>query len=150
MKPLDLADFLPYRVSVLANRISSRLASVYADRFDLTIPEWRVMAVLGQFEGVSADFVCAKTEMDRVTVSRAVARLLKKRYITRRFLAEDRRRSRLALSAAGRAVYAEVVPLARRFEAALKRGIDAGDMARFDAVVARLQQRIGEIDASAL
>ncbi|MGD9600921.1 MAG: MarR family winged helix-turn-helix transcriptional regulator [Gammaproteobacteria bacterium] len=150
MKPLDLAGFLPYRISVLANRISSRLANVYADRFDLTIPEWRVMAVLGQFDGVSADFVCTKTEMDRVTVSRAVARLLRKRYISRRFHVEDRRRSRLSLAAAGRQVYAEVVPLARRYEAALRQGIDTADLARFDAVIGRLQERIGELDASVL
>lgn len=149
MKPLDLAGFLPYRLSVLANRISSQLASVYAERFNLSIPEWRVVAVLGQFDGVSADFVCEKTQMDRVTVSRAVARLLKKRYITRRFLSEDRRRSRLGLAAAGRDIYARVVPLARRYEAALRAGFDAEERRRLDELLDELQRRTDTLDPTA-
>lgn len=150
MKPLDLAGFLPYRLSVLANRISSQLAAVYAERFDIGIPEWRVIAVLGQFDGVSADFVCEKTQMDRVTVSRAVARLLKKRYITRRFRAEDRRRSRLSLAAAGRNTYAEIVPIARRYEAALRVGLDAASRQRLDALLDELQQRTDGLDPTTL
>ena len=75
---LELGTFLPYRLSVLANRVSRELAALYGERFGIAIPEWRVIAVLGQHTDVSADFVCARTDMDRVTVSRAVARLLVK------------------------------------------------------------------------
>jgi len=119
VKPLDLAGFLPYQLSVLANQISGQLARVYAERFRLSIPEWRVMAVLGQFPGISALEVGERTEMDRVTVSRAVARLLAKRYVVRRFSSLDRRRSELDLSSRGHTVYAEVVPLARAYERSL-------------------------------
>jgi DNA-binding MarR family transcriptional regulator len=142
MTPLDLGRFLPYRLSVLANKVSVELATVYAERFDLSIAEWRVLAVLGQHPGVSADFVCGRTEMDRVTVSRAVAKLLKKRYIRRRFRADDRRHSRLDLAAAGGRVYAEVVPLARRFEAALIAGLDAPARAELERSLVRLESRI--------
>ncbi len=113
---LALGDFLPYRLSVLANRVSRELSVLYAERFGIAIPEWRVIAVLGQHEDVSADFVCAKTDMDRVTVSRAVARLLEKRLVLRKASPSDRRCSMLRLSSAGRRVYAEVVPLARDYE----------------------------------
>lgn len=76
--PLYLDDFIPYRLSVLSNRISRSVAALYAERFGLTIPEWRVMAVLG-LEETRAGCVCAntvaeRTEMDKVQVSRAVAR----------------------------------------------------------------------------
>jgi DNA-binding MarR family transcriptional regulator len=138
---LDLAGFLPYRLSVLANRLSSQLARLYAERFDLTIPEWRVMAVLGQFSDVTSDFVCAKTQMDRVTVSRAVARLAAKRQLSRRRAADDRRCSRLNLTAAGRRVYAGVVPLARRYEQALLAVLDAASAARLDALLTTLDAR---------
>ena len=76
---LDLAAFLPYRLSVLANTISRSFARLYAARFDLTIPEWRVMAVLGAYAPLSAGDVAARTAMDKVGVSRAVARMSRKR-----------------------------------------------------------------------
>ncbi len=145
MKALRLESFLPYRLSVLANQVSTQLAAVYAERFDLTIPEWRVMAVLGEVSDVSADFVCDKTRMDRVTISRAVARLLDKRYILRRFRAEDRRRSSLTLSAGGRRVYQQIVPLARRYEDALSAGLSLEDRANLDHLLSLLQTRAGAL-----
>lgn len=141
MKALRLESFLPYRLSVLANRVSTQLAAVYAARFDLTIPEWRVMAVLGEVADVSADFVCEKTAMDRVTVSRAVAKLLAKRYILRRFCRDDRRRSRLALAAGGRRVYEQIVPLALRYENALYEALSPAETAALDHLISRLQAK---------
>jgi DNA-binding MarR family transcriptional regulator len=141
MKALQLESFLPYRLSVLANEVSTRLASVYAERFGLTIPEWRVMAVLGEVTDVSADFVCDKTGMDRVTVSRAVSRLLGKRHILRRFCSDDRRRSRLALSAGGRRVYQQIVPLARRYEEALSAVLAPAERVTLDRLISLLQAR---------
>ena len=68
--PLDLAGFLPYRLSVLANTLSRELAELYATRFGITIPQWRILAVLGQHTNVSADFVCARTASSDLRVSR--------------------------------------------------------------------------------
>src|SRR3954469_13741602 len=73
---LDLEHFLPYRLSVLSNRISSAIAREYSQRFGLGVTEWRVMAVLGRYPGLSANQVATRTAMDKVAVSRAVARLL--------------------------------------------------------------------------
>ena len=74
---LDLDHFVPYRLSVLSNRVSDAIARHYSERFGLSIPEWRVMAVLGQTPGLSARDVAARTAMDKVQVSRAVACLLR-------------------------------------------------------------------------
>lgn len=139
---LDLGQFLPYRLSVLANKVSRQLAAVYAARFGITIPQWRVVAVLGQDSDVSADFVCGRTEMDRVTVSRAVAALQEQGLVLRRTSPEDRRCSMLRLSAAGRRLYADVVPLARAYEAELLRGLAPADRAALDRVLAALQARV--------
>ena len=109
---LDLEHFLPYRLSVLSNRISSAIAREYSQRFALTVTEWRVMAVLGRYPGLSASKVAQRTAMDKVAVSRAVARLLESGRIEREFDDDDRRRSVLRLSAAGYAVHEEVAPLA--------------------------------------
>src|SRR5215831_6645102 len=93
---LDLEHFVPYRLSVLSNRVSSAIARQYSDRFGLSIPEWRVMAVLGGTPGLSAREVAERTAMDKVQVSRAVARLLRAKRIQRAPDNRDRRVTRLS------------------------------------------------------
>lgn len=146
---LDLAGFLPYRLSVLANRVSRQLASRYASRFGLSIPEWRTIAVLGQHPDVSADFVSRKTDMDRVTVSRAVARLVGRKLLVRRTATTDRRCSSLRLSASGRRVYAEVVPLARDYEQLLLDALDVSGRAALERVLGTLEARTAELGQKA-
>ena len=108
---LELDRFLPYRLSVLSNRISSAIAREYSERLSLSVTEWRVMAVLGRYPGLSAREVAERTAMDKVAVSRAVARLLERALIQREIHGDDRRRSVLALSAAGFEVYETVAPM---------------------------------------
>ena len=102
---LILEAFLPYRLSVLANRVSGTLARAYGERFDLGIPQWRVLAVLGRFPGSSASEIVDRSAMDKVTVSRAVSRLIAKGLIRRQADASDRRRSALTVTTEGEAVY---------------------------------------------
>jgi len=108
---LDLEHFLPYRISVLSNRVSSNIARLYGERYGLAIPEWRVITILALYPGSSASEVSERTAMDKVAVSRAVARLLERGFIKRETHGDDRRRSVLALSAAGFEVYETVAPL---------------------------------------
>ncbi|OGT82236.1 MAG: MarR family transcriptional regulator [Gammaproteobacteria bacterium RIFCSPLOWO2_02_FULL_61_13] len=132
-------DFLPYRLSTLTNRISRAFSLLYTDRFDLTVPEWRVMAVLGQEPGLSADQVCARTGMDKVTVSRAVSRLLEKGRVERDFARADRRRSELRLSARGRAVYRQIIPLGREYEAGVVADLSPAERQTLVTLLERLR-----------
>ena|SRR5690349_8900295 len=135
---LELERFLPYRLSVVSNRISATIARLYAKRFDLTIPEWRLMAVLGRFGPMTANALCERTAMDKVRVSRAVARLLEAGRIEREIDPTDRRRAVLALTSAGRAVYAEIVPLALGAEARLLSALTPEERTVFDRLLAKL------------
>jgi len=108
---LDLEQFLPYRLSVLSNRVSGNIAKLYGDRYGLAIPEWRVITILALYPGSSASEVSERTAMDKVAVSRAVARLLERGFIKRETHGDDRRRSVLALSAAGFEVYETIAPM---------------------------------------
>jgi len=147
--PLHLDLFVPYRLSVLANIVSNSLARIYAERFDLTIMEWRVMAVLGLEETknqpMSANSVAARTEMDKVQVSRAVSRMLKSGLISRSTDDEDRRRSRLELTERGRAVYREIVPAALKFEEELLRSFSTDEVMILDQLITRLTEAAREL-----
>ncbi len=113
---LELETFLPYRLSVLSNTLSQAIARVYDKRFGLSITEWRAMAVLGHRADLSGREVAERTAMDKVAVSRALARLLEKGLIERGTAANDRRRSVLRLSEKGWAIYDQVAPLALEHE----------------------------------
>jgi DNA-binding MarR family transcriptional regulator len=135
---LDLDRFMPYRLSALTNRVSHAIARHYSRRFNLSIPEWRVMAVLGQSPGLSAREVAERTAMDKVQVSRAVQSLLAARRLTKVAHARDGRVAHLSLSARGRAIYNQVVPLALRLEEEFLSVLSAGERKAFDALLAKL------------
>ena len=135
---LNLKEFLPYRLSIVTNRISASFARLYSEKFNLSIPEWRVMAVLGQQPGLSADEVCGETEMDKVPVSRAVSKLLKKGLLKRDFSGDDRRRSILHLSEAGYGMYAQIVPLALSYEAELKTALTVVEQSQLEKLLDKL------------
>ena len=130
---------------MLSNRGSSAIARVYVERFALGVTEWRVMAVLGRYPDLSANEVAQRTAMDKVAVSRAVARLVEAGRLEREVHDDDRRRSVLRLSAAGRAVYDEIAPLALAFEQRLLDGMPADER---DALF-RLLDRLDELELQA-
>lgn len=116
---LKLSEFLPFRLSVLSNTISEQIANSYRRHFDLTVPQWRIIAVLEQHPGLTATAVSNKTVMDKVAVSRAVSALIEMGRIERRARQDDGRSSALFLTVEGQRIYNEVAPLAHDFEAAL-------------------------------
>nr|PZN77186.1 MAG: MarR family transcriptional regulator [Pseudomonadota bacterium] len=142
---LQLDRFLPYRLSVLANVVSTAIAGAYQQRFGLTIPEWRVLAVLASTPDLSAAEVAQRTAMDKVAVSRAVSSLLRAGRLERRVAANDRRRSLLRLSPAGHRVYSQVVPFALRYECELIRPLSERERAVLDRVLRVLLGRAAEI-----
>ena len=135
---LELERFLPYRLSVVSNHISQTIADVYAERFGISITEWRVLAVLGRYPDLSAGGVAERTAMDKVAVSRAVARLLNTGLIEREIHGSDRRRSVLRLSRAGYRVYDQVVPMALDYERKLLSALSEEERAIFDRLLTRL------------
>ena len=136
----ELDRFLPYRLSILSNRVSQTIAGAYARRFGLGITEWRVIAVLGRYPGLSANAVAGRTAMDKVAVSRSVARLLDRGLLQRDIHDDDRRRSVLELSQDGYRIYDEVVPVALDYERRLLAPLNAEERVQLD----RLMQKLGE------
>ena len=135
---LILKEFIPYRLATLSNRISRAIADRYEEKFALSVPEWRTIAILGEESGISAADVADRSAMDKVAVSRAVKTLLESGRIKRHFSPDDRRRSVLTLSKLGREVYEKVVPLALSYESALLDGLSQEEQESLDKILNKL------------
>ena len=144
---LVLEQFLPYRLSILSNTVSNTIARDYRDLFGLNIPEWRVMAVLGRFGPLTASEAGDRTAMDKVTVSRAVSRLIERKLVRRDTDMEDRRRSILKLTTQGARTHQKIVPISRDRESELAAALTETERRNLDALLAKLQQRASEIAA---
>jgi len=145
---LDLDSFVPYRLSVLTNRVSGAIARHYSERFDLSVPEWRVIAVLGQAPGLSAREVAQRTAMDKVQVSRAVQSLLAAKRLTRTAHLQDGRVAHLSLSARGQAIYDEVVPLALSLERQFLSVLGPGEQKSLDTLLTKLSRHMDRMGAT--
>lgn len=148
--PLDLERFLPFRLSVLANRLTRAVARVYMERFHLSAPEWRTMAVLGLYGAMSANSVVERTAMDKVRVSRAVARLLAAGRITRHTDVEDRRRAILDLTPKGRADYEQIVPMVLAVESELLSELGPEERTALDQIMRKLERHTAADFAGAI
>jgi len=135
---LRLESFLPYRLAVLSNTVSTTVARAYDKRFSVSIPEWRVIAVLGRFPGLSAVEVAERTMMDKVAVSRAVTKLIKNGRVDREFADADKRRSILNLSEDGKHLHDEIAELALQFERDLLNGFSEEELQQLSTTMERL------------
>lgn len=136
MDDFALDDFLPYRVNVLAGRLSREFATRYRERFGITIPEWRVVAHLSQSGAVSVREIHTRVDMDKSKVSRAAARLEAAGYVEKRVNPADRRLVELTLTDKGREMMAELAGVARAYQAELIARL--GDGAAFRQGIDRL------------
>lgn len=119
MREFVLDEFLPYQLAVAAQRVSREFAVRYRALYGISIPEWRVVAHLSQESAVSIREIHKRVDMDKSKVSRAASRLEAAGYVTKRVNPQDRRLVELALTDKGRAMMAELAPIAREYEASV-------------------------------
>jgi len=142
--PIELENFLPYRLSILSNTVSQAIANDYQQRYDIGVTEWRVMAVLARFDGLSAREVAERTAMDKVAVSRALSRLVASGRVSRSIHSDDKRRSVLGLTAAGWAIHDDVAPMARARERQVLAKLDAEERVWLERILNKLDGRLSD------
>ena len=149
----QLAGFLPYQLSITSNAVSDLIAQRYRARFGLKVPEWRVIAVLGdaqEGEGrLTQRDLTEATLMDKVAVNRACKVLEERGLIARVENENDGRSHLLMLTEEGEAIHREVMPLAKATERELLVGLDAKEEAMLRSMLAKLRARAGDLAGSA-
>lgn len=136
---LDLENFLPYRLHRIAGVVSNRARDIYRRKHKLTVPEWRVLATLGQFGLLTANDIGRHSAMHKTKVSRAVAALEERRWLVRETNEADRREAFLKLTKQGRRTYEEIVPDLIGFEDRLQEELGAAAAEQLLSALARLE-----------
>ena len=142
---MELERFFPYRLARAGETVSQALALIYNERFELTRDEWRVLAALAELREAKTTRVLENTSLDKMRVSRAVARLERDGLITRAADPGDRRGHLLRLRPAGRALYARIVPMAQAREAYLLDTLSADERKQFLRTLAIVQERAEQL-----
>jgi DNA-binding MarR family transcriptional regulator len=139
---IDLERFVPFRLNRLAAEVSRALAQVYGERFGIDIPEWRIIATLGDHGEARAQDIALSTRMHKSVVSRAAARLIALGWTARIANSRDRREAPLRLTAAGRRVYRQLIPIVLAYQEHLLGDLSASERATFDRVLGKLERRL--------
>ena len=143
---LKLDAFLPYRLSIASNAVSEAIATAYQALFGLRIPEWRLVAVIAEHDGITQQALVAATRMDKVSVSRAAIALVERGLAQRRPNPDDQRSHLLSLSEAGRALYDDVAPKALALERQVFAGFALSELEAFSRMLTRIEAAAARLD----
>jgi DNA-binding MarR family transcriptional regulator len=138
---LKLDEFLPYRLNVCSSLVTQALSRIYAERYRMGVPEWRVLVTLGELGPMTAKAVGLHSHMHKTKVSRAVALLERRKLVSRRINRADLREAFLSLTAAGREIYKDLAPAALEFMRQLMESVDPADRAALDRALTKLIER---------
>src|SRR5262245_28126633 len=139
---LDLDRFLPYRLDILAEAVSRALSKIYKDKYGLAVPEWRVLAHLGQYAPITAKAIAGHSRMHKTKVSRAVAELERLGFVRRTDSADDRREEPLSLTLKGKAAYDDLAPKAAEFARHLLDDLSAAERKVLESAIDRLLRKL--------
>jgi DNA-binding MarR family transcriptional regulator len=142
---LKLDAFLPYRLNVCSSLVTQALSRIYAERYRMGVPEWRVLVTLGELGSMTAKAIGLHSHMHKTKVSRAVALLERRRLVSRRINRADLREAFLSLTPAGREIYNELAPAALEFVRQLMETVDPADRAALDRTLTKLIERSSQL-----
>ena len=151
---LNVEDFLTFRLTRLSNALRTNLTKPYLEQFDLSLPEWRLLALVARFAPMRFSEVTVRSGMDKGQVSRTL-RVMATRGLTKTKTIKDRgSRSTEALAAPvmvsitpkGASLYKEVLPVARKRQADMLLTLSEAERSSLYSIIDKLAATIGNGD----
>jgi DNA-binding MarR family transcriptional regulator len=138
---LWLSDYLPYRLGVVASKMLREASQVYKrGRNPLTTPQWRVLAILANFEPLTATEIGRISMLDKVAISRALSQLQRRGFVTRKAIIDDRRALKVNLTAEGWRYYTDIVPEMKRQELSLRQVLPPADLKKLFDILEQFER----------
>jgi DNA-binding MarR family transcriptional regulator len=144
---LKLQAFLPYVLNNLAERVSAGLSNIYVDEYNLSIPEWRVLANLAEHRTLNARQIVEFTTMEKSKVSRAVSNLSERGLVMQRRAEGDNRAKDLSLTDNGLSLYRSIVPRVLDWERGLLAEMTSGEYRDLMYLLEKLRSRLQSMDS---
>lgn len=142
---LRLDSFLPYRLNVAATVTSHALSRIYAERYKLGVPEWRILVTLGEFGTMTGKAIGIHSHMHKTKVSRAVAVLERRKLVVRKANHDDMRETFLSLTPAGQTIHDDLAPAALAFAKHLLDAVEPADRPALDRALRQITERAAEL-----
>ncbi|RBI83776.1 hypothetical protein DRV85_14060 [Rhodosalinus halophilus] len=140
--PSALSRFFTYRISLLSRLLATEGGRRYTKKFNLTMPQWRVVSTLGHFRELPVTGIAERVFMDRAQVSRTIESLVERGLVRMRPNIEDRRSTLFSLSHAGEDLYAAALPAAMERQEELMSGFSPDEIDVFDRMLDELLRRV--------
>ncbi|MGX9351495.1 MarR family winged helix-turn-helix transcriptional regulator [Shimia sp. W99] len=134
----SLQDFTPYLLNQAAEESSLAFQRVYKNRYGMLRTEWRVLFHLGTYGEMTATDICTKARIHKTKISRAVQKLVERRFVVRARSDEDRRVEKLKLTPAGDTAYRDLRAVAEEYDAKLRAQFTSGEVALLRMMLKRL------------
>lgn len=142
---LPLQEFIPYKLAVVANRLSQSIGSLFEKKYGIQIPEWRILMALHSCGPLAPNEVVEHTSMDKGRVSRAQRRLVELELVSVSNDPRDGRRQVLFLTRKGAGMCAAIIPAARETEAWFLSVLPDRERRALDKALSRLLARSQEL-----
>lgn len=148
---LNADDFLTFRLTRLSNALRTNLTKRYLEEFNLSLPEWRLLALVTRFTPVRFSELTSRSSMDKGQVSRTLRELTKRGFVKTKVVKSRASRSTdalaapvvVAVTAAGRNLYKTVLPVARKRQVEFLMTLSESERVALYAILDKLFVAIG-------
>ncbi len=134
----DLTAFLPYLLNQAAEESSLAFTQLYKNKYGMLRTEWRVLFHLGSFGQMTATDIVTRAKIHKTKISRAVNKLVEKRFVVRERSEDDRRQEYLTLTATGEAAYLDLRGVAESYDEQISRRFTDGEVRLLRMMLRRL------------
>lgn len=138
MTQFSLQNFLPYKLSILSQTVSRLIAQEYGTRFNLTMHQWRCLVIISTHQDITAKDICTHTLLDKMTVSRVISTLVKRKLIKLSPSPNDARKQLITRTTTGRLIYEDILPIAQEYEASLLSALTLKERKELDSTIKKL------------
>jgi DNA-binding MarR family transcriptional regulator len=143
---LNLDNYLPYLVNRVGAALAARFAAATLEKHGLSIMMWRVLVVLCNSEPQRLIDLCQLASIDQSTLSRMIARLVRRGLVTRKRSKSSDREVAVSLTARGETLVNSIIPIGLAYERQLVGGIPKADLAIAQRVLRRMYANLPQID----
>lgn len=139
MTEITIKQLLSYRIHKLAGALSRGAAERYRRDFDVSLVEWRTVALLGDYAPLALKELAELAALDKSLVSRTVSALVERGLVERATSGIDAREVTLRLSPTGAALHRGLMGAARQRDAAFHAVLSAAERAVLDGILRKLE-----------